>query len=82
MSTIFTFLANLKLSLQQYLYLSVGLVIGGLVIALRLQGSKLHAAQVAVLQSHYRATMDQQDAKVEAAKTRLYQAEKAFEASK
>lgn len=44
-----TFLKNLKLSGVEWLVVSAGLAIGALVVALRVQGSRLHAAQIALL---------------------------------
>lgn len=82
MNILFTFLSNLKLSLQQYIYFTVALVVGGLVVALRVQGSKLHKAQVQVLQFHYGATMDQQDGKVEASRERYLKALEAYKGAR
>jgi hypothetical protein len=40
------FFKNLKLSLAEWLSVSAVVIIGGLVAALKLQGSQLHSAQV------------------------------------
>lgn len=65
-------LSNIKLSLLQYAYGMAALVFGGLILALRLQGTRLHKAQVDLLQAKYIA-VDQQ------AQSRTKQAIKAFD---
>lgn len=68
MSKVLDFLGNLHLSLLQWLLLSASTVIGGLVIALKAQGSRLHKAQVQLLSIQYSTAIVKQDADVEKAK--------------
>lgn len=68
MSYITQLIGSIKLSITQ---IALGLLagaVGVLVILLKIQGSKLHKAQVALLEQSFHSTMDQQDAKVDAAK--------------
>lgn len=82
MTTIFAIISNLRLSLTQIAYGLVALAVGGLVIALRLQGSKLHATQIALLQATYGTKLDKYNAKVEAATVKYNKAKAAYEANK
>ena len=82
MSTVFAFISNLKLSLSQIAVGAVAAIVGLLVLALRLQGSKLHATQVALLQAQYGNALDSQAKKVANAEQRYQEAYKAFEESK
>jgi hypothetical protein len=49
LNTLITKAKSISLSLYDYGLLSIALLIGGLVVALKVQGSRLHAAQVALL---------------------------------
>jgi hypothetical protein len=51
-------LSDLKLSLSQWLLLLLATCVGGLVVALKLQGSQLHKAQVELLSSRVKQTTD------------------------
>lgn len=82
MNTVLTFLGNIKLSLSQIVVCTVTLIVGGLVVALRLQGSKLHATQISLLQAQYANALDDQERKVSAAEKKYLEAYKTFEASK
>lgn len=82
MSNILTYLTNLRLSLTQYGLLMASLIIGALVTALRLQGSRLHSAQITLLTEHLNNTQNLADAKVDAAKARFKTALEAYNASK
>lgn len=63
MSTILSFFNRIRLNLTQWLVVTVALVIAGLVEALRIQGSRLHKAQVALLeQSAAKGTQEAQKA--------------------
>lgn len=78
MSIILSWLSDIKLSLKQLAALSLATLIGGLVIALRIQGSRLHQAQTQLLELRFHASMDQQDARVDAAKAAFSKAKKAY----
>jgi len=54
-------LASLSLSLTQWVILSLSAIIGVLLVTLKLQGSKLHAAQVMLLEQHL-ASQDEKNA--------------------
>ena len=77
-----TYLSNLRLSLTQWGLLTASVIIGGLVAALRLQGSRLHSAQVSLLTEHLNNAQNQADANVESAKARFAAALEAYNASK
>lgn len=66
MSKMLSFFASIKLSLAEYAGITVALVIGCLVAALRLQGSKVHKLQVQLLDNNLTAKQlkasDQTDA--------------------
>lgn len=71
MKTLITYLGNLRLSLTQWGLLTASVIIGGLVAALRLQGSRLHSAQVSLLTDHLNNTQAQYDQKVATSKARF-----------
>lgn len=75
MTTILSLLRNLKLTLVEWLALSLAVAFGGLVAALKVQGSRLHAAQVELLQQRLQAR-EQQDAKDSTAALAVYQKER------
>jgi hypothetical protein len=68
MSTVFNFLTNLKLTISQWAMACMAAIIAGLVIALDLQGSKLHKAQVDILRATFGAAMTKQDTIVDNAR--------------
>jgi hypothetical protein len=82
MSTVLSYLNNIKLSLSQTAYGLAALVITGLVVTLRLQGTKLHNTQVELLRLKYGATIDQQDKLVEAARAKFLDAMQTYEENK
>jgi hypothetical protein len=82
MKTLITYLSNLRLSLTQWGLLTASFIIGGLITALKLQGSRLHSAQVSLLTEHLNNTQNQADAKVDAAKARFQSALDAYNAVK
>lgn len=49
MTVILNFLSKLGLSLQQWVFVSIAGIIGSLVVALKVEGSLLHKAQVQLL---------------------------------
>lgn len=79
MSLITNWLSGVKLTFTQWIGASAALVIGVLVAALRLQGTRLHRTQTELLAAQFGRTMDQQDAKVEAAKKAWQEALQAYE---
>lgn len=52
MNSIINFLSSLKLTLLQWIAISLAAIVGGLVALLKIQGGRLHAAQVAVLKAN------------------------------
>lgn len=48
-------LNNLKLTLTQWLLVSGAALVGSLVVALKLQGSRMHGLQVQLLQANFKA---------------------------
>lgn len=64
LNSVFNYLKDLKLSLESYSALSLAAFAGFLLIALRLQGSKLHLAQVKLLQATIESQQDAEDARV------------------
>jgi hypothetical protein len=73
------FISQLKLSLQGWALITLTVAVGALVALLRLQGSKLHAAEVALLAAQLKARQDQDDAKVADAMKRYIEAKRAYE---
>lgn len=82
MSTIFTWLANIKLTLEQTAFALMAGAIGLLVVAFELQGSKLHKTQVSLLQANFGSTQNAQDVRVKAAFDAFKKARDEYEASK
>lgn len=81
MSMILTVLKTIKLSLAQYAALVAATLIGGLVLALKLQGSRLHAAQLQLLQIHVNSSLEKPQEVVDKARERYNQAMTAYKAS-
>lgn len=71
-------LNSVKLTIIDYSMLVLAAIVGFLVIKLRLQGSALHAAQVALLKTQYDAAMSQQDKNVDDARDAYNQAMAAY----
>lgn len=59
------FLQNLKLSLTQWLWLTTAAAIGLLVTALKIQGSRLHKAQIDSLMSGINSRNVAEDSNIE-----------------
>lgn len=78
MAALLTLLKGIKLSLTQYALLTMALIIGGLVAALKLQGSKLHKAQVTILDQHVQSQDLADSAKVAASSKRFSDAYGAY----
>lgn len=82
MSIITNWLSGVKLTFAQWIGASAALVIGLLVAALKLQGTRLHKAQTDLLKEQFSRAMDAQDAQVDAAKAAWQDALKAYEDAK
>ena len=65
---------------MKYLLAALAAIIGVLVVALKLQGSKLHAAQIAMLTQQLKMQQNKDDASVAKAKAALAAAMAAYEA--
>ena len=78
MSYITDFLSNIKLSLTQIGLLIGSSIIGGLLLALKLQGTELHRAQLKLLEQSFHNAMDLQDNKVDAARQAFQAAKDAY----
>lgn len=78
MSTILSWLSTIKLSLKQIAAISVATIISGLILALRVQGSRIHRLQVQLLELNFHASQDKQDAAVDAARAAFNRAKKAY----
>jgi hypothetical protein len=68
MDKILGFLQNLKLSLAEWVSVTLALVVGGLVVVLKVQGSELHAVKVKLLRQRLDARELQPSKDTEAAK--------------
>jgi hypothetical protein len=73
---------NLRLSLTQWLLLSVSAVCGLLVLALRIQGSRLHKAQIDSLMAGIRYRNVAEDGNIDILRDRLEQEIQEYEAAK
>lgn len=69
-----SWLSSIKLSVAQWLGASAALIVGLLVAALKLQGSRLHKAQTELLREQFGRKMEVQDRAVEQAKARWQKA--------
>ena len=67
---ILAYIDSIKLTLTQWLVLTLSAIIGGLLLALRLQGSKLHKVQVQLLETQVNAQEDTDDHNVGEARNR------------
>lgn len=73
-TTLLEYINKLKLSLSQWIILSLAAIIGGLVTAFKLQGKSLHKAQVDLLESQLVGRVRQDDKDVEDARSRYHEA--------
>lgn len=82
MSTLLTkvgsFFSSISLNLTQWVILSMATVIGGLLAALSLQGSRLHKAQVQLLEQHLQGVSDGDDAGIKTSRDRFTAALNAY----
>lgn len=60
--------------MAQYVALAGAVLVGGLVSALKLQGSRLHAAQLQLLQIHVNSSLEKPQEAVDRAQERYNQA--------
>lgn len=82
MTTIISFLSNIKLTLTQWVCLSLAMALAGLVAAFRLQGTSLHNTQVSLLRAKFGASQTQQDARVDADRKAFLAALNAYQDAK
>lgn len=78
MDTILNFLTNLKLSLTQWISVTAAATIGFLVVALKIQGGRLHKAQVDLLEANMRSQDKEDDDAVQAARMKFAEALREF----
>lgn len=71
-------LNHISLTLTQWILLSMAGVIGALTVALRLQGSALHKAQVQLLEEHLDVVTSTDDKAVASSRANFQQAYKAY----
>lgn len=79
MSTILSFLSNFKASLSEYLAVAIAGAIAFTVAAFKLQGSRLHKAQVDLLATKLQVSRDAADKATNAAQANYQQALKAYQ---
>lgn len=79
---IILFLSTIKLTVTQWLLIMMAGTIGVLVVALRLQGSKLHKAQVTILTTNLNNSIKQSEAKTAEASHRFDKAYQAYRFAK
>jgi hypothetical protein len=75
-------LSSLSLSLTQWALLSLSAIIGILLVVLKLQGSKLHAAQVTILEQHLASQDEKNASAVQSARDRFNQAYQEYKKAK
>lgn len=81
MSKLLSVFNSISLTLTQWVILTMAAVISGLVFALRLQGSKLHKAQVELLEQHIRTVDAKDDEAVNVARKRFLKAYNKFKSN-
>jgi hypothetical protein len=82
MSTIISFITNIKLTVTQWVMVCMATVIAVLVTICKIQGSSLHKAQVDLLRATFGAAMTKQDAIVDAARKSYLDALAEYEGNK
>ena len=78
LDTIIEKFGNIRMSVEQYLLISLAAAVGVLVTALKLQGSRLHATQVKLLKSQYDNVDEADQAATDQAKAAFEAAYKAY----
>ena len=76
------FLANVKLTLNQYLLITLGAILGVVVVAFKLQGLALRKAQLNLLKKEIDIAIEKDDSKVADKKEKLKLLKKAFSKEK
>ena len=82
LDSVFNYLKDLKLSLESYGALSLAALVGFLVLALKLQGGKLHKAQVELLRATVENQQDAEDARVASLRSAFNKAYQAYKDAK
>lgn len=77
-----SWLSNLRLSLTNWILVSLSTVIGILVFMLRRQGRELHKAKVDLLKTRHEVVRQKKSAKTKAALAAYVKARKAYEDAK
>lgn len=72
MTKVLSILSSIKLSLQQWLLVTMAATIGLLVVAFRVQGTRLHKYQVMALSAAIDAAQGQEDDKLASLKEKFY----------
>lgn len=75
-------LSNLRLSLTQWATVTLGAIIGFLLLRLRLQNEKLHETRVKLLRSNHEATAQKHKGAVKSSREKYQQALKEYEDAK
>lgn len=76
---IWDFISNLHLTLTEWAIAALAAVVGAFVVAFKVQGSRLHAAQVQLLLMRYSVTNGRDSDRINAAKAVMNKAIKAYE---
>ncbi len=82
MTKLLTFLSSVRLTITQYATLSLAVALGALVVAFRIQGSRLHSAQISLLTDHLNTLQNQRDQDVATATERFNKALEIYNDSK
>lgn len=82
MSTILTFLGNLRLSLTQIAVIAGGLMVSGLLITVEVTLSRLHSTQTKLLEATYGNDVSEQDRAVAHSRATFLKALKAYRGSR
>lgn len=73
---------NLRLSVTQWLCVTLAAIVGGLVVMLRIQGSRLHRTQVDLLHKTIQSDQALEDEKLKALRLKFDEALKKYKESK
>lgn len=82
MSKLLSVFGSIRLTLTQWVLISMATMIGGLVLALRLQGSRLHKAQVELLGQHLDGVLDKDFTSIDISADRYARASQAYKEAK
>lgn len=75
-------LSNIKLTVSQYVILSLIAIVGILVVALRIKGSQLHELKLKLMEKELDIAMAKDDANVKDKKKKLKKAKKELKEAK